>query len=132
VWEIIRALVADRTTVLLTTQYLEEADQLADRIAVIDHGRVIAEGTSGQLKASLGSGALHVRLGEPERRADAERVLTHALGVGVHLELTRRRCRRRSPIPDVLAARCPTSAAPKCPWSGSRSANPAWTRCSSP
>jgi ABC-2 type transport system ATP-binding protein len=86
VWEIIRALVADGTTVLLTTQYLEEADQLADRIAVIDHGRVIAEGTSGQLKASLGSGALHVRLGEPERRADAERVLTHALGAGVHLE----------------------------------------------
>jgi ABC-2 type transport system ATP-binding protein len=86
VWQIIRALVADGTTVLLTTQYLEEADQLADRIAVIDHGRVIAEGTSGELKASLGSGALHVRLGEPERRTDAKRMLSNALGVGVHLE----------------------------------------------
>ncbi|HKF92171.1 MAG TPA: ATP-binding cassette domain-containing protein [Acidimicrobiia bacterium] len=86
VWEIIRALVTDGTTVLLTTQYLEEADQLADRIAVVDRGRVIAEGTSGQLKASLGSGALHVRLGEPDRRTEAERVLSDALGVAVHLE----------------------------------------------
>jgi energy-coupling factor transporter ATP-binding protein EcfA2 len=84
------------------------------------------------LATLLGSGALHVRLGEPERRADAERVLTHALGVGVHLELTRRRCRRRSPIPDVSAARCPTCPAPRCQWSSSRSANPAWRRCSSP
>src|ERR687898_186106 len=65
VWEIIRALVTDGTTVLLTTQYLEEADQLADRIAVIDHGRVIAEGTSGELKASLGSGAVRVRVADP-------------------------------------------------------------------
>jgi ABC-2 type transport system ATP-binding protein len=62
VWEIIRALVAEGTTILLCTQYLEEADQLADGIAVIDHGRVIAEGTPAQLKASVGSGALHVRL----------------------------------------------------------------------
>src|ERR671916_555735 len=50
VWEIIRALVAEGTTILLCTQYLEEADQLADGIAVIDHGRVIAEGTPAQLK----------------------------------------------------------------------------------
>src|ERR687898_1104848 len=64
VWEIVRALVAQGTTVLLTTQYLDEADQLADRIAVVEHGRVIAEGTPGQLKASVGSGALHVRLRE--------------------------------------------------------------------
>jgi ABC-2 type transport system ATP-binding protein len=86
VWEIIRALATDGTTVLLTTQYLEEADQLADRIAVVDRGRVIAEGTSGQLKASLGSGALHVRLSEPEHRTDAERVLSGVLGVAVYLE----------------------------------------------
>ena len=83
VWDIARALVADGTTVLLTTQYLDEADQLADRIAVIDHGRVIAEGTSGQLKASVGSGALSVRVHDPTRRPDAERVLTQALGVAV-------------------------------------------------
>ncbi len=86
VWDIIRGLVAEGTTVLLTTQYLDEADQLADRIAVIDHGKVIAEGTSGELKASVGSGALRVRLAEPARRAEAERLLAAALGVPMLLE----------------------------------------------
>ena len=71
---------------LLTTQYLDEADQLADRISVIDHGKVIAEGTSGELKASVGSGALHVRVGDPTQRPQAERVLTDCLGVPVRLE----------------------------------------------
>jgi ABC-2 type transport system ATP-binding protein len=85
VWEIVRALVADGTTILLCTQYLEEADQLADGIAVIDHGRVIAEGTPAQLKASVGSGALHVRLLDPADRPRAERVLAAELGT-VHLE----------------------------------------------
>ena len=84
VWEIVRALVAGGTTVLLTTQYLDEADQLADRIAVIDRGKVIAEGTSGELKASVGSGVLHVRLRDREDRSGAERVLSQALGVPVH------------------------------------------------
>jgi ABC-2 type transport system ATP-binding protein len=86
VWEIVRALVAGGTTVLLTMQYLDEADQLADRIAVIDHGKVIAEGTSGELKASVGSGALHVKLRDLEDRSRAERVLSQALGVPVHLD----------------------------------------------
>ena len=86
VWEIVRALVAGGTTVLLTTQYLDEADQLADRIAVIDRGKVIAEDTPAELKASVGSGALHVRLHNPEDRSDAERVLSQALGVPVRLE----------------------------------------------
>jgi ABC-2 type transport system ATP-binding protein len=85
VWDIIRALVAGGTTILLCTQYLEEADQLADGIAVIDHGKVIAEGTPGQLKASVGSGALHVRLLDPEQRPQAEQLLGRELG-GVHLE----------------------------------------------
>jgi len=80
VWVIVRTLVARGTTVLLTTQYLDEADQLADRIAVIEHGRVIAEGTSGELKASAGSGVLRVRLRDPARRPQAQRVLAHALG----------------------------------------------------
>lgn len=86
VWEIVRALVAGGTTVLLTTQYLDEADQLADRVAVIDHGRVIAEGTTGELKASVGSGAVHVRVADPARREEAAAVIGSALGVDVTLE----------------------------------------------
>lgn len=86
VWGIVRTLVAGGTTVLLTTQYLDEADQLASRIAVIDHGKVIAEGTPGQLKASVGAGTFHVRLHDPEERPDAQRVLSQTLGVPVHLD----------------------------------------------
>jgi ABC-2 type transport system ATP-binding protein len=86
VWDIIRALVAGGTTVLLTTQYLNEADTLADRIAVIDHGKVIAEGTSAELKASVGSGVVHVRLAEPSRRDDARQILAVALGYPVDLD----------------------------------------------
>jgi ABC-2 type transport system ATP-binding protein len=80
VWEIIRALVAGGTTILLCTQYLEEADQLADGIAVIDHGKVIAEGTPAQLKASVGTGGLKVRLLDPQQRSTAERLLDRELG----------------------------------------------------
>src|SRR3954453_15675688 len=85
VWDIVRALVGQGTTVLLCTQYLDEADQLADRIAVIDRGRVIAEGTPGQLKASVSAGALHVRLLDPVRRPEAAAVLERAVGA-VELE----------------------------------------------
>ena len=85
VWDIIRALATEGTTILLCTQYLDEADQLADGIAVIDHGKVIAEGTPSQLKASVGLGALHVRLLDPDQRPEAERVLTEELDV-VRLE----------------------------------------------
>jgi ABC-2 type transport system ATP-binding protein len=95
VWDIIRSLAGEGTTILLCTQYLDEADQLAEGIAVIDHGRVIAEGTPGQLKASVGSGALHVRLLEPGQRPEAERVLSQELG-SVHLE----------PDPAALSASC--------------------------
>ncbi|MGH3648972.1 MAG: ATP-binding cassette domain-containing protein, partial [Micromonosporaceae bacterium] len=66
-WELIRSLVADGVTVLLTTQYLEEADELADEIAVIDHGRVIATGTPDELKAKTGSQTLAVRPAEPDQ-----------------------------------------------------------------
>jgi ABC-2 type transport system ATP-binding protein len=86
VWDIVRALVAQGTTVLLCTQYLDEADQLAARIAVIDHGRVIAEGTPAQLKSSVGQGALHVRLLDPSQRDEAARVLSRVLATEAHLE----------------------------------------------
>ncbi|MFI6285824.1 ATP-binding cassette domain-containing protein [Streptomyces sp. NPDC051018] len=86
VWDIVRAVVAQGTTVLLTTQYLDEADQLASRIAVIDHGKVIAEGTKGELKASVGSGAVHLRLRDAAQRPDAEKILTSALGAEVQLD----------------------------------------------
>jgi ABC-2 type transport system ATP-binding protein len=95
VWDIVRALAAGGTTILLCTQYLDEADQLAEGIAVIDHGRVIAEGTPGQLKASVGLGALHVRLLDPARRGDARALLERALET-VHLE----------PDPAALSAPC--------------------------
>jgi ABC-2 type transport system ATP-binding protein len=86
VWEIVRTLVAQGTTVLLCTQYLDEADQLAGRIAVIDRGRVIAEGTPSQLKASVGGGALQVRLLDPGDRDEAQRLLRAELGAPVHAE----------------------------------------------
>jgi ABC-2 type transport system ATP-binding protein len=86
VWDIVRILVSEGTTVLLTTQYLDEADQLADRIAVIDHGRIIAEGTPGQLKASVGAGTLHLRVFDAARRADARRLLADVLGTTIHAD----------------------------------------------
>jgi ABC-2 type transport system ATP-binding protein len=80
VWAIIRALVAGGATILLCTQYLEEADQLADGIAVVDRGKVIAEGTPAQLKASVGAGGMHVRLLDPSRRVEAAEMLGRELG----------------------------------------------------
>ena len=86
VWEIVRILLERGTTILLCTQYLDEADQLADRIAVIDHGRVIAEGTPGQLKASTGTGALRVRLLDPDQRGQAAERLAAVLTAEINLE----------------------------------------------
>ncbi|GAB3447969.1 ATP-binding cassette domain-containing protein [Actinophytocola sediminis] len=86
VWDIIRIIVAQGTTVMLTTQYLDEADHLASRIAVIDHGKVIAEGTPGELKASVGAGSIHVRLRDGAQREAALRVLTTVLGDGVQVD----------------------------------------------
>ncbi|MEO7124358.1 MAG: ATP-binding cassette domain-containing protein [Lacisediminihabitans sp.] len=80
-YDTIRRLVATGSTVLLTTQYLDEADQLADRIAVIDSGRVVAEGTSNELKASVGSSTLQLKLIDPADVEDARRAITSVLGV---------------------------------------------------
>ena len=80
VWRMIRALAGEGVTILLTTQYLEEADQLAERIAVIDHGKKIAEGTSRELKAATGSGFLHVTLADARQTDAAARLLEQHLG----------------------------------------------------
>ncbi|BCL21740.1 ATP-binding cassette domain-containing protein [Streptomyces tuirus] len=100
VWEIVRAVVAQGTTVLLTTQYLDEADQLASRIAVIDRGKVIAEGTKGELKSSVGAGSVHLRLRDPDQRDLAGELLRRALDAQVQPE----------PDPVALTARLGTAA----------------------
>ena len=74
-WEVIAGLVSDGTTVLLTTQYLEEADRLADRIIVIDHGVIAAEGTAAELKATLGATMVAMQFADVATAEQAEQVL---------------------------------------------------------
>jgi ABC-type multidrug transport system ATPase subunit len=92
-WAMIRELVADGTTVLLTTQYLEEADLLAQRIAVVDGGRVIANDTPVALKSQLGSTVIELDMGEPAQAGGAEAILKqlpsgHVERDGVVIRLT--------------------------------------------
>ncbi|MCX4471621.1 ATP-binding cassette domain-containing protein [Micromonospora sp. NBC_01655] len=90
-WQIVRDLVASGVTIFLTTQYLEEADELADRIAVIDHGRVVAEGTAEELKRRIPGGHVRLRFADPQGLDAAMRVLEQA-----------------SPDNDALALRVPS------------------------
>jgi ABC-2 type transport system ATP-binding protein len=80
-WDVIRSLVREGVTLLLTTQYLEEADELADTIAVVDHGKIIARGTSDELKAQVGGERIEVVIHDRTRLDDARRVV-EGIGVG--------------------------------------------------
>jgi ABC-2 type transport system ATP-binding protein len=91
-WQVIEELVAEGSTVLLTTQYLEEADRLANRIMVVDHGNVIAEGTASELKSTLGSTVLEVEFDDAARAATARQVVAERIGMepivdGARIEL---------------------------------------------
>ncbi len=96
-WEVIRSLVSDGTTLLLTTQYLDEADQLADQIVVVDHGRAIAYGTAAQLKAQVGGARLEVTLSDPH--PDAARALEPFAAGPV--AVSRDRLQLRAPVAGV-------------------------------
>jgi ABC-2 type transport system ATP-binding protein len=84
-WNTIRRLVKEGSTVVLTTQYLDEADQLADRIAVIDRGKVIADGTPAQLKARVGRASLELIIADPEKHARATEIIEQILLTEVHV-----------------------------------------------
>jgi ABC-2 type transport system ATP-binding protein len=89
-WEVLRGLVRDGTTLLLTTQYLEEADQLADQIIVIDHGRVIASGTPTELKDSAGQASVVLTLSDPADLPQAAELM-RTCSASVHVEAAARR-----------------------------------------
>jgi ABC-2 type transport system ATP-binding protein len=102
VWEAVRALVSGGTTVLLTTQYLDEADQLADRVSVIDQGRVIAEGSPDQLKSKLGGDRLEVVVSRADQLAAAAATVARAAGAPAEAEPDTRRV--GAPVRDRVAS----------------------------
>ncbi len=78
-WDTIRELVAEGSTIVLTTQYLEEADELADRIALIDHGKLVSLGTPAELKAQVGGAKLRLEMTDAQQAEQAKRIVTDAL-----------------------------------------------------
>jgi ABC-2 type transport system ATP-binding protein len=90
VWQAVREIAAAGTTVLLTTQYLDEADQLADRISVMEHGRVVAEGTPAMLKRRLGGDRVAAVIADGTRMADAARVIARATAAEASVDLDTR------------------------------------------
>ncbi|GAA1596308.1 ATP-binding cassette domain-containing protein [Actinoplanes couchii] len=102
VWRAVRDLVSEGTTVLLTTQYLEEADQLAARISVVDAGRVVAEGTPDELKSALGADRLEVVIREADRLDDAAAVIKEVTGTVPDIDPDQRRL--RVPVADRVGA----------------------------
>jgi ABC-2 type transport system ATP-binding protein len=101
-WDTIRDLVAGGSTILLTTQYLDEADQLADRIAVIDRGLKVAEGTPAELKASVGESSLQLRLADKTQVDEAGSLVTRVIGVAP--VLTPEAAGLNVPLPDANRA----------------------------
>jgi ABC-2 type transport system ATP-binding protein len=91
VWDAVRSLVAEGTTVLLTTQYLEEADQLADRVSVIDAGRVVAEGTTDELKARIGGDRVEVVVHHVRQLAEVAAIVGRITGVPAQTDPDTRR-----------------------------------------
>jgi ABC-2 type transport system ATP-binding protein len=103
-WDVIRDLVAQGSTLLLTTQYMEEADQLADDIVVIDRGQQIAHGTADELKKQIGGERIELHLDSDASVADAQRILAHFTTGEIHVE------ERRVTVPIVGGAGTLTQA----------------------
>ena len=97
-WQTIRTLVKGGSTVLLTTQYLEEADQLADNIVVIDKGQVVASDTPDQLKRSVGSSSLHLTVKDAANSANAAQIVQRVLNTKVQLA---RACELIAPMANI-------------------------------
>ncbi len=130
VWDMIRVLVADGVTVLLTTQYLDEADQLADDIVVIDHGRVIATGTPDELKAKVGGQVLEVVPADLGRLGDVAALLASWTGTEPVAAAGAGRSSRRCQLRPSCPASCASSTRAASSWPSSACARAAWTRYS--
>jgi ABC-2 type transport system ATP-binding protein len=116
VWETVRLLVSQGTTVLLTTQYLDEADQLSDEIAVMDQGKIIARGTPDELKASAGADVIRLRLASPSQRDRARQILARLLGVPAHAEVEPATLTAR--VPGVTGSEAVAWAVSELAWEG--------------